>query len=228
MVLTPEHRAELEVLGPEIVRIRMMASDKVVVIPGFAIATTRSDIESWLTEKGIEDESDHRQWWWASLFFVVVSLATAVVLLSLGVKNRPLVIYSFSGITGWLAGAAAYFSWSVLYAHRRKKHRFITWMLFCVSVAALVGFVSWLHYTVRFDLAPPAAALIAPAPIVAPAAVTPVAPMIPVEPVAPAPVTPLAPVIPAEPVAPMPVTPVAPLRNPSFTCTRNGNVITCK
>jgi len=195
MALTAEHRAELEVLGPEIVRIRLMASDKVAAISGFATATTRSDVESWLTEKHIEGKSDHRQWWWASLFFVVVSLATAVVLLSLGVKNRPLAIYSFSGFTGWLAGAAAYFSWSVLYAHQRKKHRFVTWLLFCVSVAALVGFIWWLHYTVRFDPAPPAAALIGrPAPMVAPA----------------------------------PVTPVAPVLNPSFTCTRNGNVTTCK
>jgi hypothetical protein len=199
MALTPEHRAELEVLGPEIVRIRMMASDKVAVIPGFVIATTRSDIESWLTEKRIEDESDHRQWWWASLFFVVVSLATAVVLLSLGVKNRPLVIYSFSGITGWLAGTATYFSWSVLYAHQRKKHRFVTWLLFCVSVAVLVGFVWWLHYTVRPDPALPAAAPLGPAPMVAPAPVTPVAP-----------------------ATPAPETLVAPV------CTRNGNVITCK
>ena len=199
MALTPEHRNELEVLGPEIVQIRLMASDKVAVIPGFATATTRSDIESWLTEKRIQGESDHRQWWWASLFCVVVSLATAVVLLSLGVKNRPLVIYSFSGLTGGLAGAAVYFSWSVLYAHQRKKHRFVTWLLFCVSVAALVGFIWWLHYTVRSDLALPAAAPIGPAPIVAPAPVTPVAP-----------------------VAPAPETPVVPI------CTRNGNVITCK
>src|SRR5215831_2435512 len=51
MALTAEHRAELEILGPEIVRIRLMASDKVAAISGFATATTRSDVESWLTEK---------------------------------------------------------------------------------------------------------------------------------------------------------------------------------
>jgi len=96
MALTAEHRAELEVLGPEIVRIRLMASDKVAAISGFATATTRSDVESWLTEKHIEGKSDHRQWCWASLFFVVVSLATAVVLLSLGVKNRLFTVFPVS------------------------------------------------------------------------------------------------------------------------------------
>jgi hypothetical protein len=195
MALTPEHRAELELLGLEIVRMRLRANDKVAVIPGFATPTTRSDVESWLTEKRGEGETDHRQWWWACLFFVVVSLATAVVLLSLGVKDRPLVSYIFSGITGWLAGAAAFSSWSVLYAYQRKKHRFVTWLLFCVSVAALLGFIWWLHYTVRFDQALPAAALTGPAPVVAPAPVTPVAP---------------------------------PVLKTSFTCTRNGNVTTCK
>src|SRR5262249_38242068 len=194
MALTAEHRAELEVLGPEIVRIRLMASDKVAAISGFATATTRSDVESWLTEKRIEGKSDHRQWWWASLSFVVVSLATAVVFLLLGVKNPPFAIFNGSGFIGWLAGAAVYFSWKVLYAHQRKKHRFATWLLFCVSVAALVGFLWWLHHTLRFDLARPAAAPIGSAPM----------------------------------VAPTPVTPVAPVLNPSFTCTRNGNVTTCK
>ena len=71
MALTAEHRAELEVLGPEIVRTRLIASDKVAAISGFATATTRSDVESWLTEKHIEGKSDHRQWWWASLCFLL-------------------------------------------------------------------------------------------------------------------------------------------------------------
>jgi hypothetical protein len=226
MALTPEHRAELEVLGPEVVRIRMMASDRVAVIPGFATATTRNDIESWLTEKRIEGESDHRQWWWASLFSVVVSLATAVVLLSLGIKNWLLAIYIISGFTGGLAGAVAYFSWSVLYAHQRRKNRFITWLLFCLSAAALVGFISWIHRTVRLDPALPAVGLIGPASMVAPAPLTPVGPVIPAEPT-PAPATPVAPVMPAEPT-PAPLTPVAPGLNPSFGCTRKGNVITCK
>ena len=198
MALTPEHRAELEVLGPEIVRIRLRSSDLVTVIPGFKTPTTRSDIESWLTEKRIEGESDRRQWWWAFQAFVFVSLATAVVLLSVDVKDRLLVIYSFSGFVGWLAGAIAYFCWGIFYAYRRKtKQRSATWLPLSVSIAALAGFIWWLHYTVRFDLT------------LATAALTDAMP-------------------PAPMVAPTPVTPVAPALNPSFTCIRNGNITMCK
>ncbi len=151
MALTPEHRAELEVLGPETVRIRLMSSDKVAVISGFKTATTRSDLEGWLTEKRIEAESYRRQWWWALQAFVFASLATAVVLLSVDVKDRFLAIYSVSGFVGWLAGAIAYFYWSVLYAYQRKtKQRSVTWLLLGMSVAALLGFIWWLHYTMRF------------------------------------------------------------------------------
>jgi hypothetical protein len=64
MALTAEHRAELEVLGPETVRIRLRSSDLVTVISGFKTPTTRSDIEGWLTEKRIQGESDRRQWSW--------------------------------------------------------------------------------------------------------------------------------------------------------------------
>jgi len=162
MALTPEHRAELEVLGPETVRVRLRSSDLVTVISGFKNPTTRSDLEGWLTEKRIEGESD-RRWWWVFQVFVVAFLATAVVLLSLGVKDRLLTIYSFSSAVGWLAGAVTYFSWStILRGHQRKKQLGVTWLLWGVSVAALLGFIWWLHYTVRFDLALPAAALIDP------------------------------------------------------------------
>src|SRR5215831_1116023 len=107
-------------------------------------------------------ESD-RRWWWVFQVFVVAFLATAVVLLSLGVKDRLLTIYSFSSAVGWLAGAVTYFSWStILRGHQRKKQLGVTWLLWGVSVAALLGFIWWLHYTVRFDLALPAAALIDP------------------------------------------------------------------
>jgi hypothetical protein len=209
MALTPEHRAELEVLGPETVRVRLRSSDLVTVISGFKTPTTRSDIEGWLTEKRIEGESERRQWSWTIQAYVFAFLATAVVLLSVDVKDQLLAIYSFSGVVGWLAGAIAYFCWSVLYAHQRKaKQRAVTWLPLGASVAALVGFIWWLHYTVRFDVALTAAALIGPMPP---------APM-----VAPAPVTS------REPVAPAPVTPVAPALNPSFTCTRIGNVTICK
>jgi hypothetical protein len=231
MALTPEHRAELEVLGPETVRVRLRSSDLVTVISGFKTLTTRSDIEGWLTEKRIEGESERRQWSWTIQACVFASLATAVVLLSVDVKDQLLAIYSFSGVVGWLAGAIAYFCWSVLYAHQRKtKQRAVTWLPLGASVAALAGFIWWLHYTVRFDVALTAAALIGPmppAPMVAPAPVTPVAPVVPApvtsaEPIAPAPATS------AEAVAPAPVTTVAPTLNPRFTCTRIGNVTICK
>jgi uncharacterized membrane protein len=252
MALTAEHRAELEVLGPETVRIRLRSSDLVTVISGFKTPTTRSDIEGWLTEKRIQGESEHRQWSWTIQAYVFAFLATAVVLLSVHVKDQLLAIYSISGVVGWLAGAIAYFCWNVLRTYQRKtKQRAVTWLPLGASVAAMVGFIWWLHFTVRFDVALTAAALIGPmppAPMVAPEPVTPVAPVAPepvtsVEPVAPAPVTPVAPVAPepvtsVEPVAPAPVTPVAPVApepvtsvepalNPSFTCTRIGNITTC-
>jgi hypothetical protein len=138
MALTPEHRAELEILGPETVRIRLRSSDLVTVISGFKTPTTRSDIEGWLTEKRIESESDRRQWWGAIQAFVFASLATAVVLLSVDVKEQFLAIYSFSGAVGWLAGAIAYYS--VLFAYQRKtKQRSVAWLPLSVSIAALAG-----------------------------------------------------------------------------------------
>src|SRR5262249_18463362 len=102
MALTPEHRAEFEVLGPEIVRMRLTASDRFAVISGFKIPTTRSDIENWLTEKRNEGQSVRRQWWWTIQAFVFASLATAVVLLSVDQKDQLLAVYGFSGFVGWL------------------------------------------------------------------------------------------------------------------------------
>jgi hypothetical protein len=197
MALTPEHRAELEILGPKTVRIRLRSSDLVTVISGFKTLTTRSDLELWLTEKRIEAETYRRQWWWAIEAFVVASLATAVVLLSVGVKEQFLAIYTLSGGVGWLAGAIAYYS--VLFARQRKtKQRSVTWLPLGMSFAALtalVGFIGWLHYTARSDLTLATAALpgvMRPAPMVAPA----------------------------------PMAPVAPDVTPHF-CIRNGNIITC-
>lgn len=214
MALTPEQRAELAVLGPETVRVRLRSSDLVTVISGFKTPTTRSDLEGWLTEKSTEGKSDRRQWWWAFQAFAFVSLVTAVVLLSVDLRDRLLVIYGFSSAVGWLAGAVAYFG--VACVHNRETKQ---WLPLGVSVAALAGLIWRLHYTVRFDVALTAAALIGPmppVPMVAPAPVTAVAP------VAPAPVTS------AEPVAPAPVTTVVPALNPHFTCTRMGNVTVCK
>jgi hypothetical protein len=150
MALTPEHRAELEVLGPETVRIRLRSSDLVKVISGFKTPTTRSDIEGWLTEKHIEGESDRRQWWGAIQAFIFASLATAVVLLSMDVKDPPFVIYGFSGFVGWLTGAIVYFCWVISYAYQTKtKQRSVTWLLLGMSVAALSTFIWWL-YKMRF------------------------------------------------------------------------------
>jgi len=121
MALTPEHRAELEVLGHETVRIRLRSSDTVAVISGFKTSMTRSDLELWLTEKRIEGESKRRQWSWTIQAYVFASLATAVVLLSVDVKDQLLAIYSFSGVVGWLAGAIAYFCWSAAPTRERPN-----------------------------------------------------------------------------------------------------------
>ena len=179
MALTPEHRAELEALGPETVRIRLRSSDMVAVISGFKTSMTRSDLELWLTEERIKAEAYRRQWWWAIQAFVVAFLATAVVLLSVGVKDQLLAIYSFSGTVGLLAGSIAYYS--VSFAQQRKtKQRSVAWLPLSAFIAALAGFIWWLHYTVSSDLTLATAALtdaMPPAPMVAPAPGTPGAPV---------------------------------------------------
>jgi len=48
MALTPERRAELEVLGPETVRVRLRSSDLVTVISGFKTSTTTATLMAGL------------------------------------------------------------------------------------------------------------------------------------------------------------------------------------
>jgi hypothetical protein len=86
----------------------------------------------------------------------------------------------FTPKSGHCAAIIAYYS--VSFAHQRKiKQRSVTWLPLSVSIAVLAGFIWWLHYTVRIDLTLATAALtdaMPPAPMVAPAPVTPGAPVV--------------------------------------------------
>ena len=59
--LTPEQRAELERLGPETIRLKLMLGGpgRGASIPGFETgpfqSLTRSDVETWLAGKSVEE-----------------------------------------------------------------------------------------------------------------------------------------------------------------------------
>jgi hypothetical protein len=92
-MLNNEQRAELEALGPETVRIKLMqgGADKGAAVPGFTTgpyrSLTRSDIEDWLAEKNTERLSvQHRtlRWaiiaGWAGITGVLVGIAAIIVM----------------------------------------------------------------------------------------------------------------------------------------------------
>jgi hypothetical protein len=71
MALTPEQRAELEKLGPDNVRIKLVAGGPGAgaSVPGFRTGhpgglgglMTRSDVEDWLAEKHVEQVATRRE-----------------------------------------------------------------------------------------------------------------------------------------------------------------------
>ena len=88
MPLTPEQRAELELLGPDLVRQKLLGvgTGRGAAVSGFKGAEDyllRGDIEDWLSEKHSEDFRVQRstlRWakiaGWAAIISVVVGLAT--------------------------------------------------------------------------------------------------------------------------------------------------------
>jgi hypothetical protein len=66
MALTPEQLAELERLGPETIRLKLMLGGpgRGASIPGFETgpfqSLTRSDVETWLAEKSIQEAAMQR------------------------------------------------------------------------------------------------------------------------------------------------------------------------
>lgn len=67
MALTEKQRAELEALGPETVRIKLLQSgaDPGASVHGFVTgpyrALTRSDVEAWLPEKSAQEATERRR-----------------------------------------------------------------------------------------------------------------------------------------------------------------------
>jgi hypothetical protein len=84
MALTPEQRTELEALGPETVRVKLIhgGSGRGADVPGFAKgALTRGDIEDWLVEKYARQVRVDNWTLWAAIVGAVA--ATIGVLLAL-------------------------------------------------------------------------------------------------------------------------------------------------
>lgn len=90
-MLTGEQRAELEVLGPEIVRTKLIQSGAGpgAALQGFKSAPlglTRSDVENWLAEKYVLETQERKRTlsWvivaaWAGIAGVVVGIVGIVV-----------------------------------------------------------------------------------------------------------------------------------------------------
>jgi hypothetical protein len=88
-MLTAEQRAELEALGPETVRAKLLQSGagRGADVPGFKTGyLTRSDVDDWLAEKHAEEESRQKntlRWAkiaaWAAIIGVVVGVVGIVV-----------------------------------------------------------------------------------------------------------------------------------------------------
>src|SRR5262245_32879430 len=94
MALTDEQRAELETLGPETVRIKLLhgGAGKGASIPGFKTGSfgsgelARGDIEDWLVEKHIQEahiQKSTLQWakiaGWAGIAGVIVGLLAVLI-----------------------------------------------------------------------------------------------------------------------------------------------------
>ena len=90
-MLTPPQRAELETLGPYIVRLRLQVAtvrDRNAQMTGFRSGLmTRGEVEDWLSQKDRDDaelEQATRKWWariagWAGVVGVVVAIAGGIL-----------------------------------------------------------------------------------------------------------------------------------------------------
>jgi hypothetical protein len=90
-MLTDEQRAELEALGPETVRIKLLqaGAGRGAALSGFkfggAFGITRRDVEDWLAEKHAEEAVERKstlQWAKIAGWAAIVSIAVTVVLVS--------------------------------------------------------------------------------------------------------------------------------------------------
>jgi hypothetical protein len=86
MSLTREQRAELEGLGPELVRQKLLGAGVApgTAVKGFKTASylLRGDIEDWLTEKQSEGMIVQRHTLWAAMIAAGVGFASLVVALA--------------------------------------------------------------------------------------------------------------------------------------------------
>jgi hypothetical protein len=94
LMLTPPQRAELETLGPAIVRLRLQvaagrdALSRNAQMTGFRSGLmTRGEVEDWLSQRDREDaerEQATRKWWariagWAGVVGVVAAIAGGIL-----------------------------------------------------------------------------------------------------------------------------------------------------
>jgi hypothetical protein len=87
-VLTTDQRAELEALGPETVRVKLLRSGvgRTALVPGLDTAPLRWDVESWLAEKSKQEVTQQGQTlrWakiarWSAIIGVGVGIAAIIV-----------------------------------------------------------------------------------------------------------------------------------------------------
>ena len=82
MALTPEQRALLEKLGPELVRQKLLeggGTGRGAAVRGFGTDLFRGDVEDWLAEKHREALSLQRRTFWAVIVAGGVGIASLVV-----------------------------------------------------------------------------------------------------------------------------------------------------
>jgi hypothetical protein len=88
MALTDKQRAELEALGPETVRFKLLQGGpgKSAAVPGFDHAVTRGDAEEWLAEKWAEEVSvQHSTLRWAKIAGWAAILSVVLAIVGIGV-----------------------------------------------------------------------------------------------------------------------------------------------
>jgi hypothetical protein len=94
MPLTDEQRAELEALGPETVRAKLIqaGAGRGASLAGFKTGfqgdrLTRGDIEDWLAEKNVQETAERKRtlWWamvagWGVIATVIIGIVTIGVM----------------------------------------------------------------------------------------------------------------------------------------------------
>lgn len=94
MALTPAQRAELEALGPDTVRVKLIAAGPSGAAEVFGFKTgvegghlPRSDVEGWLAEKHAEEaDQQSSTLWWAKIAGIAAIVGIIVSVIGIAVS----------------------------------------------------------------------------------------------------------------------------------------------